>query len=169
MQTIQDTNEQPRATSPQRGELIYRFEGTLGELCPIGVFPEGVRFHNDFTATVTDGPFAGGRMFGLDKFLLRPDGIGVIEAPEVIEHAGRRVAADVRGYVIPPDGAPVPPLDVIVSPDFAWPEVPFRVTGTALFRTADPDLDALNRIVAVIEGTVVMATGELRVEARRAS
>jgi len=156
----------PARPDTRDGALVYRFEGSLGGMRPIGLFPEGIRYHNDFDARVTAGPFAGGRIFGLDQFLLRPDGVGVIVAPEVIEHDGRRVAVEVRGYVVPPAGAPAPPLDAVLAPDFAWPEVPFRVTGSALFRTTDPGLAHLNRTVATIEGTVVLATGELKVEAR---
>lgn len=156
------------APTPERHarELIYRFEGHLGELRPIGLFAEGIRFHNDFDARIVAGPFKGGRIFGIDLFLLRPDGVGEIVAPELIEHEGRRVSADVRGYVVPPEGAPVPPLESVLSAGFEWPAVPFRVTGSALLRTTEAELAHLNRTVATIEGTVVMATGELKVEAR---
>src|SRR5690554_6728293 len=95
MSTTATTTTATAATSaaagpprPAIGDLIYRFEGQLGELCPIGLFPEGIRFHNDFEARIVAGPFVGGRIFGLDEFLLRPDGVGVIEAPEVIEADG---------------------------------------------------------------------------------
>jgi hypothetical protein len=151
---------------PAAGELIYRFEGQLGEMRPIGLFPEGIRFHNDFDARVVAGPFEGGRIFGLDQFLLRPDGVGVIDAPEVIEWGTSRVSVRVRGYVVPPPGLPVPPLEVVAAPDFEFPDVPFRVTGSATFRTAVPGLAGLNRTIAVVEGTVSLATGRLEVEAR---
>lgn len=164
-QTVQTVQTDLPAPTGQ-GELIYRFEGSLSDLYPIGVFPEGIRYHNEFSARITAGPFTGGRLSGIDHFVLRPDGVGVIVAPEVIEHDGRRVSGDVRGYVVPPEGAPVPPLEAVIDPTFTWPEVPFRVTGSVLFRTAVPELDHLNRTVAVVEGTVVLATGELRVEAR---
>jgi hypothetical protein len=41
--------------------------------------------------------------------------------------------------------------------------------AAATFQTAAADLDDLNRTVAVIEGTVSLATGRLQVEARRAA
>jgi len=148
------------------GDLIYRFEARLGDLYPLGLFPDGIRYHNRFEGTVVEGPLAGGRIFGVDHFLLRPDGVGVIVAPEVIEHGDRRVSGDVRGYVVPPAGAPGPPLEAVLDPAFVWPDVPFRVTGSVLLVTTDPDLEHLNRTVAIVEGTVVLATGELRVEAR---
>jgi hypothetical protein len=153
-------------TAPRLGAVIYRFEGRLADLYPIGLFPEGIRFHNDFEGRVIGGPFAGARLFGLDQFLVRPDGVGVIIAPEVIDDGRHRIAVDVRGYVLPPDGVPAVPLEAMLDPGFRFPDAPFRVTGSALMRTASPELAALNRTVAVIEGTVNLATGKLDVEAR---
>jgi len=150
----------------RRTELLYRFEGTLGELYPIGVFDDGIRFHNQFDGRITDGPFAGGRIFGLDRFTLRPDGVGVIVAPEVVEAGDTRLALDVRGYVVPPEHVPFPGLEAVASPGFVFPDVAFRITGAATMQTADPRYAQLNRTVAVIEGEVNMASGALSVEAR---
>ncbi len=154
---------------PQLSELVYRFEGNLGELYPLGVFDDGLRFHNQFEGRIVDGPFAGGHIFGLDQFTLRPDGVGVIDAPEVIEMGEHRLSVRVRGYVVPPDGAPVPPLEAVAQPGFEFPDVPFRVTGSALIRTTSTAFMHLNRAVVVIEGSVNMATGRLEVEARAVS
>ena len=148
------------------GELVYRFQGVLAEMYPIGVFPEGIRFHNSFDGTVVAGPFTGGRIFGPDLFLLRRDGIGEIHAPEVIDDGRHRVALDVRGYVVPPAGMAVPPLEALLEPGFQFPDVAFRVTGSALAATADPEYAYLNRTTIVIEGSVNLGTGELVVEAR---
>lgn len=147
------------------GELVYRFEGRLAPPYPIGLFPEGIRFHNRFEGTVVDGPFAGGRIFGLDQFLLRPDGVGEIVAPEVIDDGHARVAVDVRGYVVPPAGAPAPDLAEVLRPGFAFPDADARVTGTATLATTAPGHARLNRAVAVLEGTVNLATGRLEVSA----
>jgi hypothetical protein len=149
-------------------ELIYRFEGQLAQPYPVGRFDDGIRFHNDFEGTVVDGPFAGGRIFGLDQFTIRPDGVGFVDAPEVIELGDVRVSVQVRGYVVPPPGAPVPSLDDILDPSFAFPDRPSRFTGCALVRTAHPDHAHLNATIAVLEGTVNMGTGRLEVEARAA-
>lgn len=164
--TTQTLSATPRTFTT--GDLIYRFEGSLAEMYPVGVFPEGIRFHNDFDATIVQGPFTGARIFGLDQFLMRPDGFGEIDAPEVIDAGATRVGLHVRGYVVPPAGMEVPPLDIIASPGFQFPDVDFRVTGSALIKTADPAYAGLNRTVAVIEGKVNMATGRLAVEARAA-
>jgi hypothetical protein len=169
MQTIHPTDIYDPSgdqTSTVLGELIYRFEGALGEMYPLGLFEDGIRFHNQFEGQVVGGPLAGGRIFGLDQFLIRPDGVGVIIAPEVIERDHVRVSVDVRGYVVPPDGAPVPPLEALLDPGFEFPDVPFRVTGSATIRTVEPSLAHLNRVIAIIEGQVNLATGALAVEAR---
>lgn len=160
------TSTQEKLASLKTGDLIYKFEGSLSDIYPLGVFPEGIRFHNDFDAKVVDGPFAGGRLFGLDQFMLRPDGVGVIIAPEVIDTGDTRVSADVRGYVVPPAGIEMPPLEVVASPGFQFPDLDFRVTGSVLLRTADPRYESLNRVVGYIEGTVNMSNGALKVEAR---
>jgi hypothetical protein len=159
----EERTERPRAAV---GELVYRFEGQLAAMYPVGLFPEGIRFHNDFEGTVVAGPFAGGRIFGLDQFLLRPDGVGEIHAPEVIDDGTTRVSLDVRGYVVPPPGAPVPPLEALLEPGFQFPDTPFRVTGSALVSTAAAAYDYLNHTTVVIEGEVNLATGALVVEAR---
>lgn len=162
MQTITNT---PIADADQSG-LIYRFEARLAEMYPIGIFPEGIRFHNDFDGTIVAGPFTGGRIFGLDQFMLRGDGVGVIVAPEVIDTGDTRVSLEVRGYVVPPDGLEMPPLEAMADPGFEFPDLDFRVVGSALIRTADPRHEKLNRTVAVLEGTVNLATGRLVVEAK---
>ena len=146
--------------------LIYRFEGELAAMYPTGLFAEGIRFHNGFEARVVAGPFEGGRIFGVDQFLLRPDGVGVIVAPEVIETDGTRVEGEVRGYVLPPEGMEMPSLEVLADPSFEFPDVDFRVTAAVTFRAADPRYDYLNRVVGRIEGTVNLATGRLVIEAR---
>jgi hypothetical protein len=156
----------PATAAPAIGATVYRFRGQLGELNPVGIFDDGIRFHNHFEGTVVDGPFAGGRISGPDFFVLRPDGVGEIHAPELIELDDVRVALEVRGYVVPPEGAPVPPLAAMLEPGFEFPDVPFRVTGTALAATTAPAHRHLNRSTILVEGTVNMGTGELDVTAR---
>ena len=153
-------------TLPRLGTLVYRFQGQLAEMYPIGLFPSGIRFHNNFEGTITDGPFNGAAIFGLDQFTVRPDGVGVIVAHEVIDAGTTRVAVDLRGYVVPPDGAPEIPLEAMLDPTFEFPDAPFRVTGAATAQTTDPAWAHLNRAVIVVEGSVNLATGELDVEAR---
>ena len=157
----------PHPTAPPTlGATVYRFQGYLGPLNPVGLFDDGIRFHNTFEGQIVDGPFAGGRISGPDFFVLRHDGIGEIHAPELIEYGSHRVALDVRGYVTPPDGTPVPPLAALLEPGFEFPDVAFRVTGSALAATTSPEYAHVNGTTIVIEGEVNMATGALDVTAR---
>lgn len=167
LKKVLDRTSLPQASDP--GELLYRFEAELTELNPVGLLPEGLRFANPFAGRVTDGPLAGARIWGVDHFLLRPDGVGVIDAPETLSRDGLHVIGHARGYALPPAGLSLPPLEALLEPDFTWPDVPFRIAGSVMFRTADPRLDHLNRAVAVIRGEVNMATGHLVIEARAAA
>ena len=160
------TSTAPAPAAPTAGGIVYRFQGELGPLNPVGLFDGGIRFHNSFDGAIVDGPFAGGRISGPDFFVLRPDGVGEIHAPELIEYGAHRVALDVRGYVVPPDGAPVPPLAALLEPGFEFPDVPFRVTGSAFASTTSPEFADLNRVTIVVEGEVNMGTGVLDVTAR---
>lgn len=161
-----DATPEPR---PAAGELIYRFEARLQELNPVGVLPEGLRFVNPFEGMVTDGPLAGARIWGIDEFLLRPDGVGVIDAPEALSRDGLHVTGQVRGYALPPEGLEMPPLEALLEPGFEWPDVPFRIVGSVMLRTADPELMHLNHTVGIVRGEVRMNTGELVIEARAAA
>lgn len=154
--------------APEPGDLLYRFEGRLMEINPVGVLPEGLRLANAFEGTVTHGPLAGARVWGVDHFLVRPDGVGVIDAPETISRDDLHVVGQVRGYALPPDGAPAPQLEAMLDPGFEWPDVPFRIQGSVMFRAARSELDWMNRTVAVIHGEVTMSTGRLVIEARAA-
>ena len=148
--------------------LIYRFIAQLTEVNPVGILPEGLRMANAFAGDIVEGPLAGSRIWGVDPFLLRPDGVGVVDAPETISGAGRHIQAWARGYAVAPERMEMPPLEALLAPDFKWPDVDFRFTGCVLFRTADPELDALNRTIGILSGTVNMGTRRLDVTARAA-
>lgn len=149
--------------------MIYRFVARLTDVNPVGVLPEGLRMANAFEGEIVEGPLAGSRIWGVDPFLLRPDGIGVVDAPETISGGGRHIQAHARGYTIPPAGMEFPPLEALLEPGFEWPDVDFRFEGCVLFRAADPALAYLNRTVGVLSGTVNMATRRLDVTARAAA
>jgi hypothetical protein len=140
----------------------------LATSTPSGLFPEGIRFQNPFEGRRVAGPFTGARFFGTDLFLLRPDGVGEITAPEVLDTGAERIALDVRGYVVPLAGIPFPPLEAVAAPGFEFPDIDFRVTGSASIRTATSGYKDLNQTIAIVEGTVNMATGRRSVAARAA-
>jgi hypothetical protein len=161
-----NTSTTTNPTPPRLGDVVYRFRGELGALNPVGLFAEGIRFHNQFEGRIVDGPFAGGRISGPDFFVLRHDGVGEIHAPELIELGHHRVAVDVRGYVVPPAGLAMPPLVALLEPGFEFPDLPFRITASALASTTSPEFDWLNATSIVVEGAVNMATGDMDVTAR---
>ncbi|MEZ4491966.1 MAG: hypothetical protein R3C29_01455 [Dehalococcoidia bacterium] len=167
--TMNDINATPATRSTNHtGELIYRFEAQLGEPFPVGVFDDGIRFHNNFDGRISDGPFAGARICGLDEFKLRPDGVGEVVAPEAIDAGNVRASVHVRGYVVPPDGLEMPPLEAIATPGFEFPDLDFRFTGSATLATTSPEFTWLNSTIAILEGTVNMGAGTIKVEARAA-
>lgn len=135
---------------------------------PVGVLPEGLRMASRFEGTVSEGPLAGARVWGIDQFLMRPDGVGILDAPETFSRGAVHVIGQVRGYALPPEGMPIPPLRDVLDPSFAWPEQPFRITGAVTFRAAPSALDWMNRTIAVITGNVNLGTGRLEIEARAA-
>lgn len=151
--------------TPARPEFLYRFEATL-DPSPIGIVPEGLRFVVPFDGTVTRGAFAGHRVWGTDHFLLRRDGVGVIDASKTISGPDRHIAEQVRGYVLPPEGMELPPLEAMLEPGFQWPDRAFAVIGSSTFRASGELGEHLNRVVATVEGWCNFATGALAVETR---
>lgn len=147
--------------------LVYRVEARISEVIPVGLVPEGVRLDAHFSGRVVEGPLSGATMRGVDYLLLRADGIGVIDAYEVVStEAGAHVSAHAQGYVTPPPGVQLPPPEVMLSPGFEWPDLPLPMHGFVLYRTGAEDLSWMNRTSLGFEGTVNVGTGELIIEAR---
>lgn len=165
------TAERAHAAAPRTVDPLYRFEAHL-TLNPIGPGPEGLRFTNPFEGTVTGGElaaagFAGARVWGIDPFLLRSDGVGIIDASKTITAGdGRQIYEHVQGYCLAPEGIEMPPLEALMAPGFEWPPVSFPIVATCRWRTAVPELDHLNRALGAIEGSVDLSTGRLRIETR---
>ncbi|MFA9431963.1 DUF3237 family protein [Egicoccus sp. AB-alg2] len=144
---------------------VYRFEGKLTHSAPIGPVTDGVRADNRFEGTITEGLLRGAHVDGIDHFRVRYDGVGIVDAYEVVTLGADSVGVRVQGYVLPPAGMPVPSKEDLSSPDFAWPDVPFRIECFATFETASPAHAHLNRTTVVHVGSVNLATGQLVVEA----
>lgn len=153
------------STQTARDPLLYRFEAQLTSHT-VGLVPEGILFANAFEGRISAGMMEGARVWGVDHLLLRSDGIGVIDAPKTISLGERHLFEHVRGYCVPPPGLAIPPLEALLSPDFEWPDLPFAVRGTSMFRTADPELGHLRSALARIDGRVWFSTGRLEVETR---
>jgi hypothetical protein len=152
-----------------RTAVFSRFEGRFTEIVPIGPVPDGVRMNGHFAGPITAGELAGGHLTGIDYFRIRSDGVGVVEAEEVVVLDGQTVAVTVNGYVLPPGGQPGPTLEQLSDPGFRWPDMPMAIAAFATFETAAPALAHLNRTIVAHTGWVNMGTGVLFVEARRLS
>ena len=150
---------------PEPGRLLYRFEAQL-DVVPIGLVPEGIRMANSFDGRVTAGDFEGARVWGVDHFLLRSDGVGIVDAPKTISGDDFHLFEHVRAYCLPPKGLEMPPLEAVLDPGFEWPDILFPIHGFSTFRAANPELEHLNHAVARIDGWVDFTTGGLAVETR---
>lgn len=146
---------------------LFRMEGRLTELVTVGLFADGIHMHNTFEGTIVSGDLAGARVRGIDEFRIRHDGTGVIDARELVTADGRHLTAQVHGYAYPPAGMQLPPLEVLLDPGFAWPDVPFALECSAIYATAAPELAELGRTVVAHLGRVNMATRELIIEGHR--
>jgi hypothetical protein len=164
MQQLTDFHTSP-FTQDVSAELLYRFEAQLSPN-PVGLVPEGLLMANTFDGRVTSGIMKGARVWGIDHFLVRSDGVGVIDAPKTISLGNKHLVEHVRGYAVPPIGAEPVPLEAMLDPEFEWPDAPFTIRAVSQFRTADPELAHLRSAVARIRGRVWMATGRLEIETR---
>ncbi len=130
----------------------YAFEAGITRMVPIGLVPEGLRLDAHYQGRITEGPLAG-------------DSVGVVDVRQVFSSAsGSAVTREVHGYLTSP--ALMPPLEAVVDPAFAWPDVKMQVHGAVTLRTAAPDLQALNSTVYGFTGTIKAARGELRIRAQ---
>jgi hypothetical protein len=143
----------------------YAFEAMMTRAVPTGLVPEGLRLDAHHAGTISEGPLTGVTVEGVDHFLLRPDGVGVIDARQVLSDGdGRTVATAVHGYVTAP--APMPPLEEMADPAFVRPDADLPMHGAVDLRTAVADLQALNATVFGFTGTLNVARSELRVRAQ---
>jgi hypothetical protein len=147
----------------------YRLEGSLTGGHPIGLVSDGLRADNTFSGTIVAGELAGAHVDGVDQFRVRTDGIGIVDAREVVTLDGHTVGVSVHGYALPPAGMDPVPLEELDRPGFTWPDAEFTIEAFATFETASPALAHLNQLTVVHTGTVNMATGALVIEAWRPS
>lgn len=97
--------------------------------------------------------------------LIRPDGIGVVDARGVFSD-GDRVTAAVRteGYIVPP--FPMPALPILADPTFQWPDVNLPLHGAQFWEISDKELSTAAATVYGFTGSVNVATGVLQLSAR---
>jgi len=165
------TPHDPTRNPSQDGSLLYRFEAQL-DPTPIGMTPEGLRITLGFEGHITGGEltrhgFAGARVWGIDHYLLRADGVGVIDAPKTVSAGDRSFFEHVRAYTLPPAGLELPPLESVLDPGFMWPDVHFAIQGFSTFRTGGAaDLSHLDRALARIDGWGNFRSGRFSIETR---
>jgi hypothetical protein len=154
------------AVLKESSELLYAIDGQFHDIVVIGPVAEGFRMNGHFGGEVTAGELTGAKMTGVDYFLLRHDGVGVVRAHEVITAGDRVIAVELHGLLQPPRGIAAPkPADITLA-GFAWPAAPYTIHVSARFETAAPGLTHLNGTVVAHSGTVNFATGKLWIEAR---
>lgn len=141
----------------------YSFQAQLTRISPVGLTPDGLRIDLGFAGTVTAGPWAGCAIEGIDYLTIRPDGIGVIDARELVSAGqGARAALHAEGYVVPP--FEMPPLPALLDPGFAWPDAELPLHGSARVQTAGAESGAANHTVFGFTGSVNMSRGSLAVD-----
>jgi hypothetical protein len=148
-------------------DLMSRFAGRFDDIVLFGPTPDGIRMDGHFSGPITAGALAGGELTGVDYYRIRLDGVGVIDAREVVAIEGWLVSVRVDGYVLPPPGLDPPAAEDVMSPSFSWPDAPFLVRAAARFATAAPGLAHLNRAVVSHTGVINFADGTLQIEARQ--
>jgi hypothetical protein len=142
----------------------YAFRADVTRITPIGLTALGLRLDVGFAGSISEGRLAGSSLEGIDYLIIRPDGVGVIDAREVISD-GDRVVAAVRaeGYIVPP--FPVPELSVLADPDFQWPDVDLPIHGAAFWETSEEDISTAAATVYGFTGSVNVASGVIKVSA----
>ena len=146
--------------------LLYRFEGRLADIAPIGPVPGGVRIDVPFTGSIVAGALAGGEAFGTDYLLQRDDGVGVIDARDTFAIPGGFLHATATGFVVPPDGVEMPSGAELLAADFMPPDIRLRIDAVAVCQTGVPAYEQLNRVLVKVDGWVNNATRELVLEGR---
>jgi hypothetical protein len=144
---------------------LYRFEAQFTALVPIGLVADGLRLDANFEGQVLDGQLAGATVRGVDYLRFRRDGVGVLDVRELLLRGADCVEVQAGGYLIPPAGFTLPSPEVMLAPQFTWPQVELPVHGFATFGTATPEWQELNRIVGMFNGTANPGAGTLAIEA----
>lgn len=143
----------------------YAFQAEVTRIRPIGLTARGLRFDIRLTGSVTEGRLTGCTVEIIDYLLIRPDGVAVVDARDLISDGDRVIAAlRADGYIVPP--FLMPELSVLADPSFQWPNVDLPMHGAHFWETADEDLSTAAATVYGFTGSANMATGILKLSAR---
>lgn len=141
----------------------YAFQAELTRISSIGMTAQGLRMDVGFIGSITEGRLIGHTIEGIDYLLVRSDGVGLINARELISDGDRAIAAvRAEGYIVPPS----PELSVLANPNFQWPNADQPVHGARFWETSDEDLSTAAATVFGFTGTVNMVTRVLKISAR---
>lgn len=143
----------------------YAFRAEVTSIRPIGLTAQGLRIDISLTGSVTEGQLTGCTIEVIDYLIIRPDGVGVIDARDTILDGDRVIAAmRAEGYIVPP--FPVPELPVLADPNFQWPDVDLPAHGAHFWETSREDLSTAAATVYGFSGSVNMGAGVLKLSAR---
>jgi hypothetical protein len=145
MAFIIEARTQTNATSLRRRPQEHpslRLEGEFRDAVPASVFVGGIRLKCTCYAKVV---MASGGSSG---------------------SAPTRLAMDIDGIVTAPSGEPMPTPKVVASAGLDFPDVDYRLTGTAFVQAVDSVRAELHHATLQIKGWVNLESGELEVEAR---
>jgi hypothetical protein len=143
----------------------YAFQAEVTRIRPIGLTARGLRLDISLTGSVTEGRLTGCTVEIIDYTLIRPDGVALIDARDLISDGDRVIAAlRAEGYIVPP--FPMPELSVLADPNFQWPDVDLPLHGAHFWETSDEDLSAAAATVYGFTGSANLAAGVLKLSAR---
>ena len=143
----------------------YAFQAQVTHIRAIGLTARGLRLDISLTGSVTEGQLTGCTVEIIDYTLIRPDGIAVIDARDMISDGDRVIAAlRAEGYIVPP--FPMPELSVLADPNFQWPDVNLPLHGAHFWETSEKDLFTTAATVYGFTGSANIATGVLKLSAR---
>ncbi|MGH3548443.1 MAG: hypothetical protein ACRDQU_10105 [Pseudonocardiaceae bacterium] len=114
----------------------YAFQAEVTRIRTVGLTARGLRLDLGLTGSVTEGRLTGCTVEIIDFLLIRPDGVGVIDARDLISDGDRVIAAiQAEGYIVPP--FPMPELSVLADPNFQWPDVDLPLHGAHFWETSE--------------------------------
>lgn len=143
----------------------YAFQAEVTRIRPIGLTAQGLRLDISLTGSVTEGQLTGCTIEIIDYLLIRPDGVGVIDARDTISDGDRVIAAiRAEGYIVAP--FPMPELSVLADPNFQWPDVDLPAHGAHFWEPSREDLSTAATTVYGFSGTANVGTGVLKLSAR---
>jgi hypothetical protein len=142
----------------------YAFQAEVTRIRPVGLTARGLRIDISLSGSVTEGQLTGGAVEIIDYLLIRPDGVGIIDARDMI-FDGDRVVAAIRaeGYIVPP--FPMPELSVLADPNFQWPDVDLPMHGAHFWETSREDLSTAAATVYGFTGSANIGAGLLELSA----